>query len=404
MRLVLVPLAIMSTGATAMAAITTNANNTTTTSGALVDCSSFIDSCWNKPLNECSLTECVLAGSALVLDNHRLYGTIPASLSNLAQLKTLKLQDNQLSGTVPASFGNMTKLVAVDVSNNGLTGTLPATVSSLSSLETFRAQNNHLSGAISSPICRIMANLETCELSGSHFSNNFDCFSPCGDLVRQHCTFLCQPRMTFSVAAAVLTVTIGCLIALCVCCARRSTSTAPQTSKCTKVIVHRPQHKRSPFPRIDPETEATSMRNLAEKVVQVSSTLGADAEHLVLPPSCMDVLSNSELFAAGGAGRVYRCPLLKSVTTHRGIVIPAGTIVALKEMFTTVMGQGMEEFCKELHFLSGMFCLHCIAVVIRPFINGTIFVQLFVIAILSPFTVSSAMNKEVLPPTAGTYS
>lgn len=45
-------------------------------------------------------------------------GTIPGSLSRLANLQALELQNNSLAGTVPAQLSVLTRLTLVNVCNN----------------------------------------------------------------------------------------------------------------------------------------------------------------------------------------------------------------------------------------------------------------------------------------------
>ncbi len=48
---------------------------------------------------------------------------------------------------------------------------------------------------------------------------------------------------------------------------------------------------------------------------------------------------------------MYRCQLLQPLATRRGLHVPAGQAVALKEIFSVIMGHGVGEFAAELRFL-----------------------------------------------------
>jgi hypothetical protein len=54
-----------------------------------------------------------------------IYGNIPISIVELAELRYLYLQDNSLDGNLPLSMSKISSLQIVDISNNFLSGVLP---------------------------------------------------------------------------------------------------------------------------------------------------------------------------------------------------------------------------------------------------------------------------------------
>ncbi|XP_076939084.1 protein STRUBBELIG-RECEPTOR FAMILY 3-like [Bidens hawaiensis] len=86
--------------------------------------------------------------TTIFLADNNFTGSLPDTLSSLAQLSALSLNDNSLSGEIPDSFEGLTALVNLDLSSNSLSGELPSSLSSLSSLTTFHLQNNKLSGTL----------------------------------------------------------------------------------------------------------------------------------------------------------------------------------------------------------------------------------------------------------------
>ncbi|KAI7757980.1 hypothetical protein M8C21_018701, partial [Ambrosia artemisiifolia] len=75
-------------------------------------------------------------------------GSIPESLSMVAQLTDLSLNNNHLSGVIPDSFQQLTALTNLDLSANNLNGLLPLSMANLSSLSTLDIENNLFSGPI----------------------------------------------------------------------------------------------------------------------------------------------------------------------------------------------------------------------------------------------------------------
>ena len=81
---------------------------------------------WLSPISECSWhgNRCDNQGALveIIMDNNSLRGEIPASLSQLKELKTLALEKGYLTGCIPESFGEMTNLKRLDFDYNALGG------------------------------------------------------------------------------------------------------------------------------------------------------------------------------------------------------------------------------------------------------------------------------------------
>ncbi|XP_038991028.1 receptor-like protein 43 [Hibiscus syriacus] len=101
------------------------------------------------------------------------FGPIPASLSNLTQLKTLALSHNQFSGLIPFSIFNLPQVELLDFSYNNLLGSLPSQVGGLSRLVDLLLDHYFLSGPIPDPISELV-NLALLDLSSNNLSGNFE--------------------------------------------------------------------------------------------------------------------------------------------------------------------------------------------------------------------------------------
>ena len=84
----------------------------------------------------------------LSLDQNRLTGTIPAELSNLANMLYLSLDQNQLTGTIPAELDNLVNLEHLELEWNQLTGEIPATLGNLTKLKHLDLSHNLLEGDV----------------------------------------------------------------------------------------------------------------------------------------------------------------------------------------------------------------------------------------------------------------
>ncbi|XP_019248009.1 PREDICTED: protein STRUBBELIG-RECEPTOR FAMILY 5-like [Nicotiana attenuata] len=84
----------------------------------------------------------------LDLSGNQFSGTVPYSISQMADLKYLNLNHNKISGSLSDMFGQLTKLTEMDLSFNAISGSLPQSFKSLSSLSKLHMQNNQFTGSI----------------------------------------------------------------------------------------------------------------------------------------------------------------------------------------------------------------------------------------------------------------
>ena len=105
----------------------------------------------------------------LWLQENQLSGTIPAELSNLANLEWLSLAHNQLNGSIPDALGNLANLELLWLSNNQLTGSIPSQLGNLTNLTTLFLSRNQLSGSIPDELGNL-TNLEELYLSNNRLT------------------------------------------------------------------------------------------------------------------------------------------------------------------------------------------------------------------------------------------
>lgn len=105
----------------------------------------------------------------LHLHQNQLQGEIPEAIGQLWYLQSLNLQMNRLSGRIPSTFGNLTELHTLALNDNQLTGSFPETLGTLYNLVFLDLGNNQLQGALPSSIGGL-SSLANLELN----NNNFD--------------------------------------------------------------------------------------------------------------------------------------------------------------------------------------------------------------------------------------
>jgi Leucine-rich repeat (LRR) protein len=109
----------------------------------------------------------------LYLGNNQLSGTIPGRLGVLGSLVKLNLTGNQLYGPVPRSFGDLKELTHLDLSYNELDGELPSSLSGMLNLVGLYVQKNRLSGSVDELSSMSIAwKIETMNLSNNFFDGD----------------------------------------------------------------------------------------------------------------------------------------------------------------------------------------------------------------------------------------
>ncbi|XP_037425023.1 putative leucine-rich repeat receptor-like serine/threonine-protein kinase At2g24130 [Triticum dicoccoides] len=98
----------------------------------------------------------------LHLQLNRIFGPIPANISNLTNLSSLNLSHNLLNGSIPQGITNMRQLERLHLSNNLLSGDIPSSLGMIPWLGHVNFSQNQLTGAIPPSIvqCLMMQNLD----------------------------------------------------------------------------------------------------------------------------------------------------------------------------------------------------------------------------------------------------
>jgi hypothetical protein len=86
--------------------------------------------------------------TAIKLQENRLIGTLPDSLSALTGVTQLWLRNNQLSGTVPDSLSALSRLEGLSLADNHLSGSMPGWLSTRTALSYLALGNNQFGGSI----------------------------------------------------------------------------------------------------------------------------------------------------------------------------------------------------------------------------------------------------------------
>ena len=107
----------------------------------------------------------------LYLYNNTLEGEIPSSLSNCSNLWFLDLGGNKLKGKIPTELGSLMKLKLLQLGANNLVGGIPPSLGNLSSLTHFGVAYNNLVGNIPDAIgqlnCLVFFTISVNKLSGT---------------------------------------------------------------------------------------------------------------------------------------------------------------------------------------------------------------------------------------------
>ncbi|XP_024931324.3 putative leucine-rich repeat receptor-like serine/threonine-protein kinase At2g24130 isoform X2 [Ziziphus jujuba] len=115
-------------------------------------------------------------------------GTLPDSIAKLGvNLVTLLLQENKLYGSIPPSIANLSSLMVLNLTTNLLNGTIPDEISQLSKLEQLFLSHNLFTSSIPKALGH-MPHLGLLDLSHNKFSGEIP--RSLGNLVRVNYLFL----------------------------------------------------------------------------------------------------------------------------------------------------------------------------------------------------------------------
>lgn len=108
----------------------------------------------------------------LYLNANELTGSIPNNIGNLKSLTHLNLHHNPIDWKIPESLWTMTGLQYLRLdSRMTLEGTIPATIGDFSNLKTLQIGMNHLTGSIPSEFCNL-TQLQALGLEGNYFDGD----------------------------------------------------------------------------------------------------------------------------------------------------------------------------------------------------------------------------------------
>ncbi|KAF3786945.1 E3 ubiquitin-protein ligase [Nymphaea thermarum] len=91
---------------------------------------------------------CATSLRVLSLNDNKLVGKIPRSLSNCSRLEIINLGKNQFTGGIPEEIGELKGLYLLNMSSNSLDGPIPRFLGNLENIEALNLSHNHLSGSI----------------------------------------------------------------------------------------------------------------------------------------------------------------------------------------------------------------------------------------------------------------
>ncbi|KAJ0113227.1 hypothetical protein Patl1_02529 [Pistacia atlantica] len=146
---------------------------------------------WNSTTDHCTwfgvtcdrftgrVTGLALVG-AVTSSSNVIAGTLPASISELAELRTLSIPHNVFSGQIPASIGELRFLEVVELQGNNFSGEIPYEISKLEALRVLNLSFNSLSGEVPRRVIG-GGNLSVIELSNNQLAGGvvIDSVSKC---------------------------------------------------------------------------------------------------------------------------------------------------------------------------------------------------------------------------------
>ncbi len=114
--------------------------------------------------------------TAIGLPYANLSGRIPARLSRLQQLRSLRLEGNQLTGKIPARLARLNHLEVLTLDGNKLTDAVPLDLSYLPRLRQLGLSNNRLVGSVTKTLEKMdFSSWRQLNLGGNDFT---DCLTP----------------------------------------------------------------------------------------------------------------------------------------------------------------------------------------------------------------------------------
>ncbi|CAF1927888.1 unnamed protein product [Brassica napus] len=111
-----------------------------------------------------------------------LTGNIPEDLFQLQRLNLLEIQEKGLSGSLGPALGNLSSLVHLDISSNRFSGEIPDVFDTLHDLILLNLGNNSLSGPLYLN-CAVMTNLASLDLGTNKFNSSFPEYLPFKDFI-----------------------------------------------------------------------------------------------------------------------------------------------------------------------------------------------------------------------------
>lgn len=108
---------------------------------------------WNSTSDYCSWYGVTCDRStgrvtALILDGDGLTGTLPSTIADLSELRTLSVPHNAFSGEIPESIGELRFLQVLELQGNNFSGNIPDQITNLQFLQLLNLSFNSLSGGI----------------------------------------------------------------------------------------------------------------------------------------------------------------------------------------------------------------------------------------------------------------
>jgi Leucine-rich repeat (LRR) protein len=168
---------------------------------------------------------------SLDLSYYNMYGSIPASISNLTQLILLDLSSNRLDGSIPPEIcAGMRVLQVFDLSENNLHGSIPECMSTMWTLTYLVLSHNSFPGTLPDFLGNLTRLIEL-DLGAGHFTGTIpEYFGDLTSLVRLE---LYQNKLTSTIPASLSQLQDLLLIDLTV---NRLTGTIP-ASLCSNILM-----------------------------------------------------------------------------------------------------------------------------------------------------------------------